>query len=370
MNARVSAVTMTVLLVTSLATADTFHSLLQYDLNNDGRLSKDELTAYFKDQKADDPVDSANDILTAFACQDCTSISIKTAAMVLGEKPAAKKPESKVRPCDLFTIKRTVSDDPNPRAPENDFPAIFSYLRDKHADDTDQLNILGAVQPIDCAWNAGDPTLLNVTYGAGVGVDFDVDGTKKANENKIEGSLPLFWRWVSVHSAAPVSGLGITVTPKFSTDRALDREVWEVASKVSVRSRALLRAGIMTNIRGSSGTGFSFWWAPVLQYEAGNVRDPAGNQDLEKLKGSYRRFAPRVDAIIWPRFLNDRIAVKSNITERFGVAGKRHSYLESIATYDLTVSGSVGLTTVFRHGRKPPDFSAKDQWLVGIGIQR
>lgn len=370
MNRSILAFLLITLMSPAVFATDTYHSLLRFDANGDGRLTESELTVYFTDQKNADPADATVDLLTKFACTDCTSIAVLKAAVALDRnRQAPSPPEAPIRPCDFFTVNRTVSDDPNPRAPESEFPAIFSYLRDKHADDTDQLNILGSVKLLDCAKNAGDPKLLNITYGGALGIDSDVNGSAKPSENTIEGSLPLFWRWVSKSAGKPLTGFSFTITPKFSTDRAFDREVYEVAIKTSIRSPWLLRMGLISNVKRDGRSLLATWWQPTVQYEAGDVADPAGNEKLEKLKGNYGRWAPRIDVIVWPCALNDRIALKANMTQRFNVDGASHSYLEATATYDITASGSLAFTAVFRHGRKAPDFAAKDQWLIGIGVQ-
>lgn len=129
--------------------------------------------------------------------------------------------------------------------------------------------------------------------------------------------------------------------------------------------------GLISKIKDSRGdTLVSFWWQPTAHFATGSVQDAAGNADLEKLLGSYSHTAFRVDASLWPRVLSDRLAVKANFTERFNVDGGSRSFVEAQTTYDITESGSVAFTAIYRHGRRAPDFSAKDQWLVGIGIQR
>ena len=358
-------------LIPAEALADTFHALVRFDANADGELDESELTSYFEEKGNKDAEDRAGDLLTRF-CDDCVTIPISKAAEVLARgNEESVEPKRHVGACRFLSIKRTVADEVDPRAAEGEFPSVFSYKRDTQAEDRDQINVLGAVEAFDCARDGGDPKILNITYGAAMGVDFDVDGSVEANENTIEASLPLFWQRVSIDPDAFVTQLKLTVTPKFNTDRDFDREVVEGSAALTFQSRRLLRLGLKSHLRSGDKAIFSVWWQPVVQFEVGDIGDPAGNEDLAEQDGQYSRLALRGDLILWPVMLSDRVAIKLKSTNRFNAdeSGSR-SYTEATLAYDLTASGSVALTAVYRHGRKPPDFSVKDQWLIGIGIQR
>ncbi|MGZ5443329.1 MAG: hypothetical protein ACXW5U_15845 [Thermoanaerobaculia bacterium] len=95
----------------------------------------------------------------------------------------------------------------------------------------------------------GSLDLLNITWGTSLAGELEVDGSVAESENSISVTSPVFWRWVSPKAGATITGFGPTVTPTFGTDRAFDREVWEVAVKANMRSPAFLRMGLISNVK-------------------------------------------------------------------------------------------------------------------------
>jgi hypothetical protein len=364
------------LLVAASVAGATAKALRRFDTSSDNMMQPAELTAYFKSRGASDAeaAGATTDALTAFGCPlPCNSgISIAQAADVVDEVFVPKKDEENksAPPCKFLSITRTVADTVDPRGKERDFPTVFSYKHDKHADDTSQLNILGAVEAFNCLINpGGDPNLKNVTFNGSFGLDFDIDGSTPPEESTIEASIPLSLSRVSEDDQATFTKLVGTLTPKFSTDRALDREAYEIAASFTFQSPRLARAGLRTFLPNFNNQKVSIWWQPTAFVEWSDIADPAGNTDLAALDKRAFRYGPRLDVILRPVVLSERLAFKFKGFERYG-KGDSHSYSESFLTYDFNEDRTAQFTVVYRHGRKPPDFSARDQWLVGIGIQR
>jgi hypothetical protein len=349
-----------------------YHVLVPFDVNNDQLLDKAELTTFFKSKGQADADAAANavDVLTARCQANCHTVTIAAAAEIL-EQSELLKQESKpgpLPPCKYLSVKRTVKDTVHLRGGEAEFPAVFSYARNKHADDRDQLNILGALETVNCKWDVG--TLANLTFGFASGFDFELDGSSKPEENTIAAAVPLSLEYIPRDPNAFITRVTVTLTPAFKTDRALDREVWDTTLALTWRSKPMLHAGLRTSFPSVGQERVAMWWQPVLRYELGNVRDAAGNEELAKIVGSYNRFAPGIDLRFWPTALSERLTLKASATHRRNVGNASRTYVEGAFLYDLTADGSISFTAIYRHGRKPPDFSAKDQWLIGFGFKR
>jgi len=264
-----------------------------------------------------------------------------------------------------------VADKVDPRSPENEFPAVLSYKRDEHADDTDQLNVLGAVEIVNCIVNRGDPQLLNIRIDSGFGLDFEIDGSTPPEDSSVQGSAPFSFTWIAENDRAAITKVVTTLTPKFGSDRAFDREVYEASATLALQSRPFARAGLRTFLPSFNNQILSIWWQPSILAEWTDIADAAGNEDLAALEETSFRVGLRADVIVRPSLLNERLAFKFKGFQRYDTGGgDSRSYTESSVTYNLDEDGKAQFTAIYRHGRKPPAFSANDQWLIGIGIQR
>lgn len=383
-NARLFAAVVIAITLAASLFGDTHAELRAYDRNHDGDLDRAELVAYFvsndpERENLSDPAlraradDRAVDILTAFRCERCTGISIDAAAdLVASVSPSTAKAEREKTkgPCEWWAFKRAVTDAVDPRGAETEFPAVFSYRRDKHKDDTDQLNLLGSVEVVNCRGEIGK--LAGGTGGFAPSIELEVDGSTAKNENTIAVGLPVSIEWTRVATAF-LPELGVTLTPKVSTDRGFDRRVYEVSGEFWFHSPKLLNAGYLTwfprtAARNPSAT---LWWRPRIIAELTNVSDAAGNEDLQKVAGTSLRFGPRIDVVFKPLKLNERLSFGWKFFDRFdNDDSKWRSYSETSAMYDVNEEGTIAITALYRHGRKPPAMGPTDVWLIGIGIKQ
>ena len=119
------------------------------------------------------------------------------------------------------------------------------------------------------------------------------------------------------------------------------------------------------------GSAFKFYWQPSLSIDAGEVSDAGGNEKLQAIRdsGRYVRLAPSVAFKLTIPRTNDKFSLALSHTQRFDLT---ESWNRGMTTgsfqYDLT--NNVAFTVVRRHGRKPPDFAAVDDVLIGIGLKQ
>jgi hypothetical protein len=353
-------------------------ALASFDRNHDGRLDLEELTDYLVVHDAAVAGDRAKakdvaaDILSALPCQNCNpSMLIRDIVPLLPQETPKKAPPVAKR-CKYFGFSRTITDDIDPRRSETDVPAIFSYHRDKHATgDRDNLNAQGTVDFAKCEINAGDAQVLPITYAVKAGVELDVDGSKKKNENSITLGIPVSRR--SVRGAKDfITEWLATVSPTFATDRGFDGRDYGLAVDITAWMPAIgagMQRRLAVDAKGDPTA--TFFWQPKLSLEWGDVADPAGNEDLIPLKGTYRRVALAVDAEYKPIKISELLVFSVKAVERRDLGHHLGRwYIEPQVRYDVAPDAGVSLTAIFQHGRKPPTFAAKDTWLIGIGIKR
>ena len=357
--------------------ADTVIAELQaFDRDHDGRLTEDELTAYLLATDADlggdakKARDLADDLLTRNPCNECHSMRIVDLAAIV---PKLKtEPPKTVKPCQWLGFSRSLTDDIDPRQSETDVPAVAAYQHDKHAEGrTDWYNFQGTADVVKCLLNGGDRQTKPDIYGVKFGIEFDVDGSKKKNENSIDFGVPLSWEHVR-SSTATITDLEVAFSPKYSTDRGFDRRSYEAQVDLSARIPRI-SAGMLTwlTVDAKGEPRATFFWKPTLSYEWADVQDAAGNADLLALKGVSHRVALGVQVAFRPNALSKQLEFSVKATERRDLTNDLNRwYIEPLATYDLTPDGGIGLTAMYQHGRKPPAFSAKDAWLIGVGIKR
>jgi hypothetical protein len=355
---------------------DTRHELVPFDLDANGRLSADELRAYLLAHGTDAAhvEDAVNDILTAPAgCENgCADIGIDVAARVIDAIAVRQaKPRDPAVGWHGLKFKRSVTDAADPRQAKSDFPAIFSYKHDKEVDDRNQFNFLGSVEFYQFTRSSGDPKTLPNSFIAVPGVELDVDGSKKKNENSIDFVMPLTWSWV-FPPKAKIESLALSIAPKVETDRGFDRRVYDITTTVSAASERVGRAGFRTNVPSApSPPRLSFYWVPSFFSENGRVADPAGNAKLEALRGNYSRLGVQLQATLQPVFIDPRLTFGLRSFYRRDLTHhENREYAELTGMFDLNTSGSLALTAGYRRGRKPPAFEMNNAVIIGIGIKQ
>lgn len=380
-------------LVSLALRADIITDLAAFDDNGDGLYDHGELQRYFLAHDADiakrRQEGASEEALTKVAseraedalsfapeCDDgCDVISLDTVVQFSQERlrVTTKVTDPKFGWKGLG-FERSVTDTPNPRQTKTAQPAIFSYRRDPNATDRDNVNIFGGARLYKNTWalDTAKATPRNF-FTVSTGIDFDLDGTKKPHENTIDFGVPLAYEWVAPGDSTDVfTGHIVTLTPKFGTDRAFDREVYSVDLLWSFTSLRFLRAGYLTRFpRSALRPKATLAWTPTMQFEFGDVSDPAGNTDLEARQGTFLRVAPRIDLTFRPIALHERVSLGIKYFYRFDLREDwQRPYGEATLAYDLTPTGSVGFTVVYRRGRKPPDFKENDTTLIGVGIKK
>lgn len=373
--------------------ADVIPELLAFDENADGQFDQQELERYFLAHDADIAkqrkdgasaeklgelaTDRAEDALSfPRGCEDgCDAIPLDAVIAFMQERLRVTiKPTDPTFGWKGLGFERSVTDSPNPRQPKTSQPAIFSYRRDTEATDRDNFTFLGGVRLYKNTWTldpGAEPPRNFFTIAPGI--DLDVDGTKKPHENAIDAGLPLSYEWVAPRESTGLfTGHTLTLTPKFGTDRAFDREIYAADLSWSFSSLRFLRAGYTTRFpRSALAPRVTLTWTPTLSLESGNVSDAAGNEELEKRKGTFLRVTPRIDLTFRPLALHPRVSLGLRYFYRFDLREDwERPYGEASLIYDLTPTGSVAFTVTHRRGRKPPDFKATDATLIGIGITK
>jgi hypothetical protein len=184
----------------------------------------------------------------------------------------------------------------------------------------------------------------------------------------------LFYR--RIFDSRKLESLTFGFKPKFSTDRVLDRETWELGLSFSATSPTA-GAGFITPrpVVGDDGRlpALGLLWEPSIELEVGEVRDAAGNEKLEDLQalGTYKRAVPRVKIILFPYRLSERLRITGEYFYRVDLDESwERSYSELRLDYDLVTDGSLELSIVYRKGRKPPAFEEVKDFLIGIGIRQ
>lgn len=259
-------------------------------------------------------------------------------------------------------------------ADEDDAASDLFDRRDENATDRDSINIFGGARLYKNTWaiNAKKSVPRNLLT-ISTGIDFDLDGTKKPHENTIDFGVPLAYEWVAPRgSTGFFTGHVLTLTPKFGTDRAFDREVYNLDLLWSFTSERLLRAGYLTRFpRAALRPRATIAWVPTVQVELGNVADPAGNADLDARKGTFLRVAPRIDLTFRPIAIHERLSLALRYFYRIDLREDwQRPYGEATLAYDLTPTGFVAFTVAHRRGRKPPDFKDTKTTVIGIGIKK
>ncbi len=358
--------------------------LKKYDVNGDGKLHPPEIEAYFTAKRTKKLLEQVDEEADAFASQmlnaqcgvGCESISLDQASAYVLElsrqEEVAKELKIKKKlGWPTLGFSRFVVDAVNPRGNAKfKAPAILAYRRDNEAEDKDQLSAIGSVQ----FWSGGTDCSAQWECNTTIGIDLDIDGAKEAHENTITAGLPTrFVRYY--HDNQFLETLSLGVTPKFITDRDVNREVWEVALQLAFTSQGA-GAGFLTPPairRDGKLPRASVYWQPALDFEFGDIRDPAGNEDLAALqeRGSYSRIVPRIALTIYPWRLSEQLRFGLQYFYRFDLEQNwNRGYGEARIDYDLSIDGTFQVSALYRRGYKPPTFKKIDEFLFGVGIRQ
>jgi hypothetical protein len=361
---------------------------MQADKDRDGFLDRTELVAYFL---ANDPVVAtlktngasearlrseaetrARDAMT-FESDLAAPVKIDVAAAYVNRFATTLPPQKFRIGWPGFGIRRFVTDTVDPRSPKRDSKAaIFSYRRDNEATDKNQPNFLGGIQLGSWTSQLDSGQVPTHYLTVAPGVEADIDGGKKRTDSSVDIGIPISYQHTTTRRLALITGTTLTVTPKWNTDRAFERDVREVSISFAATSGRLARAGYVTGFGDDVSPALTISWQPSVLLESGKVVDPAGNTKLEAIQqeGAYVRAGPRISATLRPAVLSTRLVLNFDYFHRFGVAGKsvRAAYTESRAMVDVTPDGSVGVGVIYRRGHRPPDFGEINSVLVGIGI--
>ncbi len=84
----------------------------------------------------------------------------------------------------------------------------------------------------------------------------------------------------------------------------------------------------------------TLFWKPTVSAEWADVTDPAGNTDLEALKGTALCGVLAIQAAFRPLTLSDGLAFSVKAAERRDFRHHQSRwYIEPLATYDVTPDG-------------------------------
>lgn len=269
----------------------------------------------------------------------------------------------------FVSIGRKLTDAADPRAAESSVPLILSFTDDRD-NDGDAFVAVGAVSYLASARDLSDQW-SQMWF---LGVESDTTTKKDPSASTLAFSSPLRWSWINLAQRPWIDDLSISAEPKYITDRDFARDVYEIAVPLTFSSARLAKAGLITRFGGDPYNKLSqyrFFWQPSLSVAAGRIADAGGNTDLEalRLKGDYWRVAPGVALKLNLPFADGRVSVAGTYTHRFDLKQDwDHGFVSTSVQYDLTKS--VALTATYRHGRKPPDFSATDEFLIGVGLSQ
>jgi hypothetical protein len=191
------------------------------------------------------------------------------------------------------------------------------------------------------------------------------------SESSIGFSAPLSKVWE--FRSQWLTSLGASLEPKYTTDRKWNRDVLQASLSLSPSSQMLKAGGYGTSI-GRPAPGFAnvyrLFWKPTLTFEYGEVRDAAGNTDLEAIKalGAYKRVIPSMEIVLkWPRSLPLTWNTSFAYRHDFDAKWERGMFTSGLQ-YD--VAKNIALTLTYRKGRKPDDFKKIEDILFGVGISR
>jgi hypothetical protein len=270
-------------------------------------------------------------------------------------------------------FKRFVKDPVDPRGWKTARPVVFSYKRDDQTKTAeggrrDQFNFLGAIQLFSRTWSQSAPVPRHF-FAIAPGIEMDIDGSKKASETSLLAALPMTWTWVAALGRSSIDSNFLTVSPSVQSDRAFDREAWELSIAWTFASRPA-GIGFYTYFGKDQTKQTRFTWAPSVELVVGKVEDAAGNEDLQAIAdaGAYERTVLRTSLGLQPRGLT-RLNLGIDYFLQYDLNDHwTRDYLEASLAWDANAAQNVQLTAVYRTGRKAPTFEKVNQFIFGVSL--
>ena len=206
-----------------------------------------------------------------------------------------------------------------------------------------------------------------------VALSNDIDTTKPAEENSISlnSSLTTYY-YFDNHIFDTILLKG---SIKYTTDRALSRDLYGGIINLGFQSSDLLRAGHYSpeGPVDDSGNlkGYQFFWQPQLQFRFDNVADPGKNKQLieSKQKGDLIRFGPRLDVSYIPYEVFPRLNFTGSYTYLVDLNNNEDVNLGEVGV-DYKLSKHFSISAAYKLGENLTTGKGVNEYFVGLGMRQ
>jgi hypothetical protein len=277
--------------------------------------------------------------------------------------PAPKKLEPVRLLSDRLSLTRDVSD-PQNAAAKFEAPFMVNASEDREK----KKSLIGL-------YGTAAYTLYDRPEGGSLTASAKVDSAAGSERAKSSVALALNWSGYTFPAETKwVDAVHFKFSPSYLTDRAFDREVYELGFEVTPTSKRIGRAGLAScwEDKGECNelSKGEFYWSPSLAIEAGHVADAAGVAKLEAIRqsGTYARLAPAVTMSYRPSW-SERLTFSLKYTHRYDVTENWDRGLGSLGV-DYAISTDAFLSVVWKKGRQTGSFEPVDMLLFGFGVRQ
>jgi len=276
--------------------------------------------------------------------------------------PLVKKPKDAVFLSHRFSFTRDVADPHSSRGKPFEAPFVINAVRDSERD-TSSVGIYGTV-----GYLFGDvPGEYNLSASA------KIDSAAGSERKKSSVTVGLNWQKYYWSETSPwFDHILFRVSPAYLTDRAFDREIYQVSAVATLASKRFGRPGYKICPEGCDfDNSYEFFWSPSLTLDTGKVVDAAGSEALLAMEGedAYVRLSPGITMTFSPMTWSPKLSFQLQYAQRFDLTEGWNRGLGTLSmSYAIAPNAFWSLS--WRKGRQDGSFEPVDSLLLGIGIRQ
>lgn len=291
------------------------------------------------------------------------SLSIKTGCELVRRGVIIPvKPKDAVFLSDRFSFTRSISDPQWSRGKPADAPFILYATKDREKDKS-AIGIYGTI-----GYN-----LHNVPGDYSLTASAKIDSAAGAERKKSSVALGLNWSKYYFPESNPwIDSVLFRVSPEYLTDRAFDREAYQLTFAGSLASERFGRPGFIQCPGGCDVENtHEFYWLPSFAIEYGKVVDAAGSDSLLAVQqnGSYTRLAPSFTMTYKPVALSPKLSFQLDYVHRFDLDAGWDRGLGTLSM-NYAIAPNVFWNFSWRKGQQDATVQPIDTFLFGIGIRQ